>query len=565
MIEITQGDVMEENKSSLPGKYELSTLPGNEAPKKMGLKRTLLLPFLASALFFTGISAGCATETERHVRQMKLPKEYGQIMRDVKYYDYTATLLDSLTTLPHDLQIHETTLNYLKGIASDGLIIKEEIDGLKQLDHDGDGLTLDEEEKLGTNPLKPNPSIKYALDKGISYVEGIKKFDEDGVMDAKEQATIDVATKVSKLDLSDDAKKMNIAYLFSNPSRFNDTYSYLKSTSDKALTNMLGLGIDGNVADYISFVSQLPDRDFARYAMESKLCIQDRNLAESEREFLREPNKYVPRMFDEYMSEIGKVNPELAIELRKLPDLKDINIDGIKKVEGVEDVLILAGNPKYKTAFDSMDNEGIKGKRELCTPEEALFFIACVKEFDEKYNPLENYDIRNLMNQVWTKGEDTYRGDIWEDYNKATDRLNSPKLIVCYLKYTFTYELRPKWMRDNTPPKETFYSKKGACMDHAALAAYCLKSNGYPYVRGMELHFDKSIVFGLLGHVVCLFQYPIDNSYYVIDNEPQSCIHGPYKSKEEAANKTCIRDTLGIAKSIGYNLADINLATGRFD
>ncbi|MBM3155195.1 MAG: hypothetical protein FJ008_07670, partial [Chloroflexi bacterium] len=126
----------------------------------MKLRKTLALPFLAASLFFTGMSAGCATETEKHVKQKNLPREYGQILRNVEYYDYTVTLLDNLADLPHELQMHETTLNYLKNVSADGLISKAKLEGLKKLDHDEDGLTSEEEKILGTDPLKPNPSAK---------------------------------------------------------------------------------------------------------------------------------------------------------------------------------------------------------------------------------------------------------------------------------------------------------------------------------------------------------------------------------------------------------------------
>jgi murein DD-endopeptidase MepM/ murein hydrolase activator NlpD len=143
----------------------------------MLLKRTLLLPFLASALFFTGISAGCATETEKHVKQRNLPKEYVQILRNVEYYEYTDILLSKLSGLPRELQIHETTLDYLKKISADGLVTRSEIDGLGQLDHDKDGLTLDDEKRFETDPLKPNPGVKYAVPVQTFAVRGIAYHD----------------------------------------------------------------------------------------------------------------------------------------------------------------------------------------------------------------------------------------------------------------------------------------------------------------------------------------------------------------------------------------------------
>jgi len=81
--------------------------------------------------------------------------------------------------------MHETTLNYLKNISADGLISKAELEGLKKLDHDGDGITSDEEKILGTDPLKPNPSAKYAVQiqrftiKGMAYHDYNANFIKD--------------------------------------------------------------------------------------------------------------------------------------------------------------------------------------------------------------------------------------------------------------------------------------------------------------------------------------------------------------------------------------------------
>lgn len=597
MIEITQGGFMEENMSSLPRKYELSTLPSNEAPKKMGLKRTLLLPFLASVLFFTGMSAGCTTETERHVRQMKLPKEYGQILRDVEYYDYTTTLLDSLAALPHDLQVHETTLNYLKKIADDELITKGEIDGLKKLDHDGDGLTLDEEERLGTDPLKSNPSVKYAMDKGISYLEGVKKFDDDGMMSTNEQATIDVAAEIGKSNISDDAKKKNIDYALSDFSKFSGAYNILKSVSDKALIEMLGLGIDGNVADYISFVSQLTDKDFARYALENRLCIQDRNLAESEREFLREPNKYVQRMFDEYISTIGKTNPEQAMELIKLPDLQKIEM---RDVEGLEDIIDSAQKPENKSAFESMLNEGIKDKRIYCSPLEALLWIAYDREFndigliDDNNFSFKNFSIKKLIEEGWsytresngpnwdrskkidlgadvTKLETliwriynaepyTYKLGRWKTLDEVGDRVSSPTLLIEYLNNNFksSYSLA----RFPVNVKDAFKSG-GACVQYATLATYCLEKNGYESY-GLVIYFDK-ILMGADSHIICIYKdkNEKDDLYSWIDNYNPILYRIGLKRPVEHLSIDNILDKIAYQRQVGLTSATLYNIEGK--
>jgi len=537
----------------------------------MKLRKTLALPFLAASLFFTGMSAGCATETEKHVKQKNLPREYGQILRNVEYYDYTVTLLDNLADLPHELQMHETTLNYLKNISADGLISKAKLEGLKKLDHDEDGLTSEEEKILGTDPLKPNPSAKYAIDKGIPYVEEIKKFDEDGVMSAEEKSTIDSATELLKLRSSDSAKKMNVAYMFSNSSKFNENCSYLKTVSDKALTNMLRFGIDTNVGDYISFVARLTDKNFARYALESRLCIEDRNLTESEKEFLKEPNKHAQKMFDEYMSAIGKNNPELERELKKLPDFQNIEL---RDVEGLEDI-IAAAKTENKSAFDLMLNEGIKDKRKYCSPLEALLWIAYDREFndagliDDDNFSFKKFSIDKLTKEGWLyttesngpiyergkkSGSDNHnakpistacQSDRWKNLDEVADRLNSPTLITKYMIDNIAYDPQ-KWEafeRTRRPqgartPIQTFNNKIGACMDQSSLVLYFLKQNGWVYNDFESNKTNSACILHAGYHFTCL--YIQDNKFYVIDVGTPFIrgIKGPFEKIQDAATAT---------------------------
>lgn len=252
---------------------------------------------------------------------------------------------------------------------------------------------------------------------------------------------------------------------------------------------------------------------------------------------------------------------ELYQELLKLPDLQEIDD---RDNEAIEDIAYLALNSRYRSAFETMLNEGIKDRRKYCAPLEALLWIAYDREFD-KDNPLQDYSLEKLINDAWqnTTTSKNFTSARWQDFDEVVDRLNSPQMIVSYLKNTFTYVLTLKWMRDATPAKEFFDSRKGACMDHAAFAAYCLKQNGYDDVRGLEIRFDK-LIEGVMGHVVCLYWDPTNDAYYVIDNVWPSSVHGPYKSAEEAASEACIRVTKGKAKLSYYNTANIDLSTGKF-
>ena len=561
-----------------------------------------LLVFLFLVLFSS--SACTISETEKHARELGLTDGCAKSVRDLPYDAFTRSLIKEISYLPAEAQASDIILNGLGDIAADRSVTSSELVAFRDID--GDGLDNSREKELGTDPVRPNPCVKYALDNGLPYIPEMKLFDRDGVMDDSDKKTIDLAVAIGKRSLSEELIKTNTGYLLSDYAGFEKAYIKLKGVSDKALENMLGLGINGNVADYIAFVSQLPDKGFAGYALESRLCIDDGNLEETERAFLREPDKYTTNMFDDYMSRIEKANPELAMELKKLPDFQQVEM---RDVEGLEDIMVAAQKPGNKQAFDLMLNEGIKDKRKYCSPLEALLWIAYDREFNDTglvdYNnfSFKDFSIDKLIKAGWlytkesnaaqwdgskefisvdstvnddnisfdTLLENIFRekaipnalkSDGWKDFNIVIDRLNSPQLVFSYQKYTFSYEFIGKWMRDNTPAKDFFPLRRGACMDYAAFVAYCLETNGYPYVRGMELHFDR-FAMGCFGHIVCIYKNPGEDAYYIIDNAGPSH-SGPYKSEKEAAEKTCFIDTKGLAKLTYYNIGEIDLATGRF-
>jgi hypothetical protein len=167
-------------------------------------------------------------------------------------------------------------------------------------------------------------------------------------------------------------------------------------------------GIDEGVADYVLFVSSLP-KDFGDYALQNKLCIQDHELTELEKQFLKEPDKYLQQIFDSHMTEIGAVDPDLATQLKKLPYFKALEI---KDVEAVEDILWLASDPKYKSTLEKIYGKGIERKM-WPVALEAMMWRAMrsdKNEFDVN-NPLEEPDLTTL----------TRLADFQGKYNKQMD------------------------------------------------------------------------------------------------------------------------------------------------
>ncbi len=304
----------------------------------------ILLVVAAGAMVATS-ALGCAerTEAEKYARLLDLPKEDRVIVRQLEYDCNTRLLLRELYYLPEELQIHEVTLSYLREVAQDKKVSDEEYCILYygKLDHDGDGLDLDMENKLKTNPLVPDPEVKDAVET-------------------------------------------------------------LKSVSDKTLEAYLELGIDANAVQYISFISSLP-QDFAHYALGQKLCFQDKKLTDLERSFLNEPEQYLREMYDYYISEISKIDSELAAKVEELPYFKELETEDI---EVLEDVLFLANNPEYESTLENLYGKGIERKMHPVALE-ALLWRGFNKEFDLS-NPLEGADLR-ILNKL---------ADFQKKYNK---------------------------------------------------------------------------------------------------------------------------------------------------
>ena len=311
-------------------------------------RRTIACLGLACML---SVTPACAqpTEAEKYARQLGLPKEVSVIVRQLEYDDNAKSLLDKLYYLPEELQVHEETLSYLRGVAEDKRVSDEEYRILydDELDHDGDGMDLAMEKKLGTDPLTAEPEVKHALDS-------------------------------------------------------------LESVSDEALEGFLNLGLDGDVVEYISFALSLPE-DFAEYALESKLCIQDKEMTDLERSFLEEPEKHLQQMYDYYISEINNIDSDLARELSELPYFEETELED---VEVLEDVLYLASNRDNKTTLEKLYGKGIE--REMHSVAlEALLWRGFSKEFDSD-NPLDAFtgDLRTLVKLA----------EFQEKYNRQMDK-----------------------------------------------------------------------------------------------------------------------------------------------
>lgn len=264
------------------------------------------------------------------------------------------------------------------------------------------------------------------------------------------------------------------------------------------------------------------------------------------------------------MKKLKTVYPELYDELLKLPELKE-NTD--KNKNAAEQIARLGLSGKYKSAFESILNEGLKDKRKYCTPLEALLWLAYDKNF-EKSNPLDNFDLSSLIRDAWTytNTSKNFLSKSWSDFNEVADRLNSPLLITIYTQFNFRYSYTPGENEMVKSAKQIFKDKKGACYDFALFATYCLKKNGYDKAKAVVDIF-KEIYDGFRGHVANIYIDPKDNKLYSMDFSLDGCgydVYGPFSSLDAAANHICSFVTNGKASLKQYESYDIDLTKGTY-
>ena len=158
------------------------------------------------------------------------------------------------------------------------LFPRREEERLKKTDSDGDGISdWDEIHVYKTDPKKPDPVFKYAIDKGIpiDIAKKLIPLDEDGRMDENEKSLVDYLYNLPLLELQ--AKVVDTILADGKVSSDEaKALSYLSTYSGETNKDYINLGLDEDVIKYLLFTSSLKDQDFAKYAIENKLCIQVR-------------------------------------------------------------------------------------------------------------------------------------------------------------------------------------------------------------------------------------------------------------------------------------------------
>lgn len=252
------------------------------------------------------------------------------------------------------------------------------------------------------------------------------------------------------------------------------------------------------------------------------------------------------RLLTDILKQLKVAYLELFQELLKLPDL--VEETDAKNDEAIEDISYLALDPKYKTTFESILNEGIKEKRKYCTPLQALLWITYDREFDV-YNPLRHYSLAKLIEDAWktTTTSKNFASERWQDFNEVVDRLNSPNLLYYYMLNNFSYYYPGAAMYRRQTAHETFLTKRGDCGNQSNFAVNALIENGYE-AENLFLQFRPD----MSGHVVAIYK-DIDDLFYYLDNtlESHRGIWGPFKSYDY---EDAIHDLASVFKISTYKI-----------
>ena len=233
----------------------------------------------------------------------------------------------------------------------------------------------------------------------------------------------------------------------------------------------------------------------------------------------------------ELFTELHQKNPELAVELGRIPEFADNEVSDkdLEAFVNMTDYFSIIDS-KYPDgldqAFEEILNTGIKDKRKYCSPLRFLFWLAEEKKFDEESisyssNPLEYFSLKTLIklgvNRLSKKTN---------NFNEVVKILNTPELVSIWLSKNL------KYLEDSggyaQPPKVTFEKGGGDCEDWAILIDYFLSKADYDsYIISVMWSKDS-------GHGVAA--YKLDGDIFLLGDtmrRKKEEIIGPFGSNKE--------------------------------
>lgn len=394
-----------------------------------------------------------------------------------------------------------------------------------------------------TTTAADGPCVKYAKDNGFNiFTHKLQTMDNDGIMDDGEKLYIDMLTKYQKYVseftqvLTQDGLNQNgreyvnilksveplsqqyVDRLIRDvaPRGISDDeitglkYFYKLMETGELSPDEIGYYFDYEEKDYyygyvgfgddsiklLKIASELPDQEFAKYAVRNMLTLRG-GMTPLEEKFLRNPEQYKQQLFDDYISRINAINPELSSELKKLPDFETVEM---KDVEAMDDMMGIADAGGFDAKYfgicvDSMLNAGRKEKRKYSAPLEAMNWILYDYEpeyflkdrgynFDDTWWLYGRSNAGHLCKLSWhiTSESDEFKSKSWQNVEEVVNRLDFPDALAIS-DYILPNKVRGVRLQVGPEgwktPEETFNNRGGNAGDMAVFYADLLERGGY--------------------------------------------------------------------------------------
>lgn len=313
------------------------------------------------------------------------------------------------------------------------------------------------------------------------------------------------------------------------------------------------------------------------------------------------PNTPYPGAYPSGFDELAYMNPLLAEELGKLPELQD----GISVNENyalVKLIKLYDENPNaFNKVFEEMYLIGIADVRKYCSPLQALFWLFEDGKLDDAKDILKDYSLQKLLGTAWdfqikpihlseeqisviidnvndkrmqklysnSKNDKEFLQKIiifdyhyqpenfkrkarviikevksenknlrWEDFNIVTDRLNSPELLDYYERHVISYKYVYGYGEGPEEARRVFTNKYGQCAQITAFTVYVLQKAGYEARRYIVANRGLMSPKGNY-HRACLFI--VNGEKYIMDNGrfiPQGIVRFENYGSSESRKKS---------------------------
>jgi len=261
-----------------------------------------------------------------------------------------------------------------------------------------------------------------------------------------------------------------------------------------------------------SLVAQIPNLEQLPTAKEIERAYNEFDMLEDKKE-----------MAFILFHQLYQKNPELAVELGRIPEFadNDVNEMDLMGLDNFVQYYLNSTDPETESNFREILNIGKREYRKFCSPLQAVFWLAQRQRLTGENRLWKYFSLQGLLNQAW----DFTEKERWDNFDIVTERLNDPRLIQYYLNMNIQYFHTPGVTQH---PEETFKRKRGDCGDQATFANYCLEKAGYEsYILSIGWK-------GGQGHSVCVYK-EASKLYVIADVGGRKGLHGPYESNKEIA------------------------------